>query len=409
MKRLNFLFGAAALIAVSLTATPALNAQENGNRDENGKVVRGPYETNRFGDNWFIGAGGGINILLNEGYDIRISPSIDANFGKWFTPAVGMRIGYQGFQTGAWSDQATALAPTLDTEQGQYLTKLGYMYFHGDFLWNMSDALGGYKETRFWNLVPYAHAGFFRTYGLDNSDYVNNELALGVGLLHNLRLIERLNLIIDMRATAVNGRIIESDGVALLPSVTAGLAVNLGWPAFTRTSTVIAAVEAANEERAAILETALAAMEVANAALEVENAELAKANSSLNKQVNTLKNQPKMDYTTFFEDMGPATLYFNIGQAVLNEKELAHLDFLAKNLIEKVDKNTKIYLTVMGSADGNTGGAKRNQQLSEARGKYVFDILTTKYGIAKERLIVKSEVVKKAAKPELSRAVVISF
>ena len=409
MKRLNFLFGAAALIAVSLTATPALNAQENGNRDENGKVVRGPYETNRFGDNWFIGAGGGINILLNEGYDIRISPSIDANLGKWFTPAVGMRIGYQGFQTGAWSDQSTALAPVLDTEQGQYLTKLGYMYFHGDFLWNMSDALGGYKETRFWNLVPYAHAGFFRTYGLDNSTYANNEIAAGAGLLHNLRLVERLDLVIDMRATVVNGRVIQSDGVAILPSVTAGLAVDLGWPAFTRTSTIVAAVEAANEERAAILETAMAAMEVANAALEVENAGLAKENSALKKQVNTLKNQPKMDYTTLFDEMGPATLYFNIGQAVLNEKELAHLDFLAKNLIEKVDKNTKIYLTVMGSADGNTGGAKRNQQLSEARGKYVFDILTTKYGIAKERLIVKSEVVKKAAKPELSRAVVISF
>ena len=409
MKRLNFLFGAAALIAVSLTATPVLNAQENGNRDENGKVVRGPYETNRFGDNWFIGAGGGINVLLNEGFDVRISPSIDANLGKWFTPAVGMRIGYQGFQTGAWSDQATALAPTLDTEQGQYLTKLGYMYFHGDFLWNMSDALGGYKETRFWNLVPYAHAGFFRTYGLDNSNYSNNEIAAGAGLLHNLRLVERLDLIIDMRATVVNGRVISSDGVAILPSVTAGLAVDLGWPAFTRTSTIIAAVEAANEERAAILETAMAAMEVANAALEVENAGLAKENSALKKQVTTLKNQPKMDYTTFFDDMGPATLYFNIGQAVLNEKELAHLDFLAKNLIEKADKNTKIYLTVMGSADGNTGGTKRNQQLSEARGKYVFDILTTKYGIAKDRLIVKSEVVQKAAKPELSRAVVISF
>ena len=409
MKRLNFLLGAAALIAVSLTASPMLHAQENGNRDENGKVVRGPYETNRFGDNWFIGAGGGINILLNEGYDIRFSPSIDANLGKWFTPAVSMRIGYQGFQTSAWSDNATALATTIDQDQGQYLTKLGYMYFHGDFLWNMSNALGGYKETRFWDLVPYVHTGYFRTYGLDKSDFADNELAVGLGMLHNLRLAERIDLIIDMRATLVNGRVIGSDGAALLPSVTAGFAVDMGWPAFTRTSTIVGALEAANAERTAILETAMAAMEVANAALEVENASLAKANSDLKKQVTSLKNQPKMDYATFFEDMGPATLYFNIGQAVLGEKELAHLDFLAKNLIEKVDKNTRIYLTVMGTADGNTGGAKRNQHLSEARGKYVFDLLTTKYGISKDRLIMKSEVVKKADRPELSRAVVISF
>ena len=42
---------------------PAAMAQENGNRDENGKIVRGPYLTNKFGDNWFIGVAGGVNIL----------------------------------------------------------------------------------------------------------------------------------------------------------------------------------------------------------------------------------------------------------------------------------------------------------------------------------------------------------
>jgi len=63
----------------------------------------------------------------------------------------------------------------------------------------------------------------------------------------------------------------------------------------------------------------------------------------------------------------------------------------------------------MGSADGNTGSKNRNQHLSEARGKYVFDILTTKYGISPERLLIKTEVVKKAAKPELSRAVIFTF
>ena len=409
MKRLNILSGAAALIAVSLTASPMINAQENGNRDENGKVVRGPYETNRFGDNWFIGAGGGINILLHEDYDIRISPSVDANFGKWFTPAVGMRIGYQGFQTGAWSDKATLLGPTLDQEKGQYLEQFGYMYIHGDFLWNISNALGGYKETRFWNLVPYMHAGFFRAYGMNDVEYANNELAAGAGLLHNLRLADRLDLIIDMRATVVNGRVHESDGITLLPSVTAGLAVDLGWPNFVRTSSVIGAVESAYAEKTAILETAMAALEVANAALEVETADLAKKNADLRKQISSQKNQSMMDYTSFFENMGPATLYFNIGQTVLNEKELQHLDFLATNILTKVDKNTKIYLTVMGSADGNTGSMKRNQHLSEARGKYVFDLLTTKYGISNERLIVKSEVVQKSAKPELNRAVIISF
>ena len=396
MKRLYYFIGAAALVAVAMTASPALKAQENGNRDENGKVVRGPYETNRFGDNWFIGVGGGINIFLNEGFDIAISPSIDANFGKWFTPSVGMRAGYQGFST-----QVMA---------GDDARKFGYMYFHGDFLWNMSNALSGYKETRFWNLVPYAHAGYFRTYGLNGSDFIDNEIAAGAGLLHNLRLVDRLDLIIDMRATIVNGRAIGSDGVSLLPSVTAGLAVDLGFPNFVRTSTIVGALELANAEKTAILEAAVLALETANLALEEENINLDKANTALSKENAALKKRPAgMDLETFFENMGPATVYFEIGQTVLNDKEMEHLDFIAKNLVTSADKNTKIYLSLLGTADGNTGTARRNQHLSEARAKYVYDILTTKYNISKERLIIKSEVVKKAAKPALNRAVVISF
>ena len=388
MKRLNILLGAAALIAVALTASPALNAQENGNRDMDGKIVRGPYETNRFGDNWFIGLGGGINYLWNKGYDQGIGPSIDFNFGKWFTPAVGMRIGYQGIKIPQ---------------------NFGYMYIHGDFLWNASNGIGGYKETRFWNLIPYLHAGFFRTYGLGDFEFDDNEFAAGAGLLHNLRLTDRLDLIIDMRATVVNGRVIGNEDPAVMPTVTAGLAVDLGWPNFVRTSTILEAVEMANLEKTAILEGAIAALEVANASLEDQNSQLNKTNKKLDKEVTMLKNQPKMDPTAFFESMTPAVVYFNIGQTKLDEKEMQHLDFLAKNLIAKADKDTQILITVLGSADGNTGSLRRNQHLSEARGKYVFDILTTKYGISPDRLTVKADVVKKAPQPELSRAVVISF
>ena len=394
MKRLYLFFGAAALAASIMAAPVSVNAQENGNRDEFGNIVRGPYETNQFGDNWFIGLGGGINLFLNDGSDVKIGPSLDVNLGKWFTPSVGMRMGYQGLNF--FSDNQPQM-------------KYGYMYIHGDFLWNASNGIGGYKETRFWNLIPYLHAGFFRTYGLGDFEFDDNEFAAGAGLLHNLRLTDRLDLIIDMRATVVNGRVIGNEDPAVMPTVTAGLAVDLGWPNFVRTSTILEAVEMANLEKTAILEGAIAALEVANASLEDQNSQLNKTNKKLDKEVTMLKNQPKMDPTAFFESMTPAVVYFNIGQTKLDEKEMQHLDFLAKNLIAKADKDTQILITVLGSADGNTGSLRRNQHLSEARGKYVFDILTTKYGISPDRLTVKADVVKKAPQPELSRAVVISF
>ena len=394
MKRLNIIMGAAALAAVFMTATIKVNAQENGNRDEFGNIVRGPYETNRFGDNWFIGAGGGINIFLNEGYTGKIAPSLDVNFGKWFTPSVGMRVGYQGLNS--------------KVEAGDLVQKFGYMYFHGDFLWNMSNALSGYKETRFWNFVPYLHAGYYRSYGIENIEGSNNELAAGAGLLHNLRLTDRLDLIIDMRATLVNGRVHGATGAALFPSVTMGLAVDLGWPNFERTSTIIGAIEIANAEKTVVLETAILALETANASLQKENKTLNKKNSDLKKQMNQMSTTVQKD-NNLIEDLSPMTVYFEIGQTVLNDKELSHLDYYASRILKDMTENSKVEVTIMGSADSNTGTLNRNKQLSEARGKYIVNILTTKYGINPDCLILKSEVVKASAKPAMSRAAIISF
>ncbi len=396
MKRL-YLFGAIALAAVTMAASPALNAQENGNRDEFGKVVRGPYETNRFGDNWFIGISGGVNTFWIDGVkfnDLKVGPSIDAGVGKWFTPSVGMRVGYSGF--------------TSNMEQAP--EEFGYMYVHGDFLWNISNALGGYKETRFWNLVPYLHAGWYRTYDAGVEGFPNNELAVGAGLLHNLRLADRLDLIIDMKGIIVNGRAVGSSGISVQPSITAGLALDLGWPNFVRTSTVVGAVEIAAADQAAALQAAALALELANANLEGDMIALQKQNKDLNAQVNKLKNGKKgSDMHDVFVGMSPAMVYFNIGKATLPVDEMAHLEYIAKNILVKADKAHKITITVTGSADSNTGTAKRNATLSEQRGKYIADLLTTKYGIPSDQLIIKSEVVKAAADPELSRAVVITF
>jgi outer membrane protein OmpA-like peptidoglycan-associated protein len=320
-----------------------------------------------------------------------------------------MRIGYQGINAQAWSDTPSVLGANLDEETNQYLQKFGYMYIHGDFMWNASNGIGGYRESRFWNLVPYLHAGFFRSYGLDGVEFYDNEFAAGAGLLHQLRLSRRLDLIIDMRATVVNGRVIGDGNVSVLPTVTAGLSVDLGWPEFTRTSTIIEAVEIANLEQEAIMQGAIAALEVANASLEAQNITLNKANKKLIQENAALQEKAKMEETDLFESMTPATIYFNIGQATLNEKEMHHLNFLAQNIIAKANHDTNIVITVMGTADSNTGTAKRNQQLCEARGKYVFDLLTNQYGISPEKLTVKTQVIQKAAKPALSRAVVISF
>ena len=86
------------IVAIALMTVTAAFAQENNNRDEYGNVVRGPYLTNSFGDNWFINLGAGVNSVLSSP-DVKFGIgglAIDANIGKWFTPTVGARIGYRG-------------------------------------------------------------------------------------------------------------------------------------------------------------------------------------------------------------------------------------------------------------------------------------------------------------------------
>ena len=410
MKRF-LLMGVMTLIAAGMAVPMVSYGQGNGNRDDEGKIVRGPYLTNRFGDNWFIGAGGGINIFINEGYTPAVGPSVDVNFGKWFTPSIGMRVGYQGISSKVWADAPSVFGADMDPEKAMFAQKFGYMYIHGDFLWNFSNAVSGYKETRFWNFVPYLHAGYYRSYGLKDVNFADNEIAGGAGLLHNLRLTERLDLMIDMRATVVNGRAHAASGPAVIPSVTAGLSVDLGFPGFVRASNLVEAIEFANLEREAALEVTIAALELANEKLQADSQKMSKVNEALNVENEKLKSEilQQPNYTEFFGNMEPVVVYFEIGQSVLGEKELAHLDFFAKNLVAQVDSLTKLQITLMGSADSNTGTMKRNQALSQARAQYVSDLLTEKYDISPDRLVIKSEVVKADQKPEMSRAVVLSF
>lgn len=410
MKRLNYILGALALATVVSAVSPAALAQENGNKDEYGKTVRGPYETNRFGDNWFIGAGGGVNVFWNDGCKVAVAPSIDAYFGKWFTPSVGIRAGYQGFQSRMWTDSPTVLGMTLDAGNDLYQQKFGYMYVHGDFLWNISNGLGGYKETRFWNLVPYLHAGYYRSSGIDGVDFFDNELAAGAGLIHDLRLTDRLNLIIDMRATAVNGRVAASEGLAVLGSVTAGLSVDLGYPGFVRTSTALETAALAVAEQIAVLETAAVALEAANEALTAENLKLINSNRELSYEINKVRNTKieVPDPADFFEGMMPA-VFFEIGQTELSPQEMSHLEFIAESILAKADACMSITITVMGTADKNTGSLKRNESISKRRGQYVYDILTQKYGIEENSLVLTSEVVEATGDPSLERAVVFSF
>ena len=397
------LFAAVALVALSAVFSSPASAQENGNKDENGKVVRGAYLTNRFIDNWFVGVGGGVNLPFHEGHQTAVSPALDVNLGKWVTPCVGIRLGYSGLTGSIWSPTESRLATEFNADKNLYKNKYNFTYVHADVLWNISHAIGGYKETRLWNFIPYFHAGWLHTNSSTVDNFTDSEFALGFGLLNSIRVHERIDITLDLRSLFARGSY-HAGGIGVTTNLSAalGLSVNLFRTNWTRVANWH---NPEDTDKIAAAEAAAAALTAANAALAADKAKLTKENEELNAEVVELRKRPT-EAKAALEDVGPASVYFEIGQTTLSQKELQHLDFYLKNVLPNVGDKKVAVLT--GSADSATGTARRNKYLSQKRVDYVLNLLSQKYGIEADRFQVRTQVAKEGT-AALNRAVIISF
>lgn len=364
MKAIKFFVGAlaaASLLSFSFSA----NAQENGNRDENGKVVRGAYETNRAFDNWFIGLGAGANTIGNRHSDFGFGGiAVDGFVGKWFTPSVGARIGYKGLQNNLNLNSSSSAALTEDNFNQHYI--------HTDLMWNFSNAVSGYKETRFWDLIPYAHAGLVL---IGQDGYRGEEIGYGLGLLNDFRLGNRVSLYLDASAAIVADRDFQvaTDGThAALPSLTAGIIFNLGKTNFDRHSSV-----------APVVVPVPFTVDQYNA-LKDRVAALEKENAALKDEIERLKNQaPDTVYVQNDAVESGCYTFFDLGSATISAREKMHLDFYADAVAARLGDDQS--LTVTGSADKGTGSASTNQRLAEQRANAVKAYLVKK-GVASEKI-----------------------
>ena len=389
MKRLYLI---ALFIIVSLAAT----AQENGqSRDAQNRIVRGPYETNRFFDNIFVGVAGGVNIYFGEHdsygkFGKRMAPALDIHVGKWFTPSIGARVGYSGLQAKGWTTAGTKYAKGADGSM--FKEKFGVSYLHAAAMWNFSNAVSGYKETRTWNFVPFVGVGWARSYGNDTHD---NEIGFDAGLLNVVRLCDLLDLTLEARCLLVNQRFDGVGGGRIgegMLSVTAGLSFNLNRRGFKRASQAQPVDYTSYLDRIKRLENT--------------NNELASQNSELSDENEKLRNMPPKVVAEKKVAASPVALFFKIGKATLDKKELTNLEFYVRNAM-KADKDKTF--TLIGSADKDTGNRELNKRLREQRMEYVYDLLKNKYGIAPESQIKKAEgdTNNRFAEPELNRAVIV--
>lgn len=393
---MNHILGKMLAAALVLSATCAFAQQEaksRENRDANNRIVRGPYLTNRFFDNIFIGVAGGVNLYQGENdsygsFGKRLAPALDINVGKWFTPSVGARVGYAGINAKGWATGQTLYAKDL-MEGNVYNEKFGVSYLHADLMWNFSNAVSGYREDRTWNFIPFVGTGWARSYG---NDAYNNEFAVSVGLLNNIRLCDLLDLTLEARHMFVNQSF---DGVIRgakgegMTSVTVGLTFKLNRRNFKRAPKEVVPDYTPYLNRISDLENSLA-----------EKDDQIK---DLNDQLAAARKKQPETVTRF--ESAPMAIFFQIGHADLTDKEMINLGYMADVIKKSPGKTFK----VIGSADKSTGSAKRNQQLSEMRAQAVYDALVEKYGVDKKqlRVVANGSENEPFDKPVLNRVTIV--
>ena len=183
--------------------------------------------TNSFGSNWFVGVNGGVNLyngVFMNGETIfdHVSPALDVYVGKWHTPGFGWRIAYRG----------------LNIQTYEKLDHAAFMNFHFDAMFNLCNLIGGYKETRVWNVIPYVGVGWAGRHGF-NTDNENSmtsgaftgSLSANYGILQTFRVAKRWAINLELAGTFFRNGFSSKPGHSghdMMWTATVGVTFNLG-------------------------------------------------------------------------------------------------------------------------------------------------------------------------------------
>ena len=341
--------------------------------------------TNSFWSNWFVQTNvnwnsywaGGTNHLFSSPFrkfGLGSEPWKDGKHptglgfsvavGKWFTPGLGLRtkanLGWQGKAFKTINDQMTEGTPF-------------YLTVNEQVLFNLSNMICGYNETRVWNFIPYLGAGVYHTFGKHTK---GNGTVLSAGILNTFRLGKVVSLNLEVGYMNYDKNFLSRNIEAGLSAhkrdhqltVEVGATFNLGKTGWKKTPDVDA-IKALSQGQ-----------------IDALNAQLSDAQAENARLKNMLANQPKAEtkVQTVTETKviaAPVSVFFNIGQSkVASKKDLQNVSDLAK--VAK-DNNAKIVVT--GYADSKTGNANYNKTLSQKRADTVVNELV-KMGVSRDKI-----------------------
>jgi len=341
--------------------------------------------TNKFFDNWFLGASGGAQIYFGD-HDKqmqtkdRLAPALNFSLGKWFSPGLGFRGGYTGYKVKGlthnlwWSAKTHSTGEIyqdvkFDGDLGKLeVQEFNYNHIHGDVLFNLTNIFGGYNESRFYNLSPYAGFGWA---WVTSGDPKTSEPTINLGIYNAFRLSSALNLTLDFRGSLVkdsfDGEIGERKEEGIVAG-TLGLVYNLGKR---------------NWDKERVVEIMTYDEAELNTLRERVN-KLANDNDALRKQLADAGNKTITDVKIEKSILvAPILVTFPINKSTVSNEARVNLGFFAKAI--KDGKSNVVY-NISGYADSGTGSATINERLSKERAEAIYNVLVREFGVPSSQL-----------------------
>ena len=151
--------------------------------------LRNVSEGSGWDRNWFLEVKGGTSAFLGSPVGCgdlfdRLTPALQVGVGKWFTPAVGGRIEFQGCQF----------------KNAEFAT-MKYQFIHADFMYNLTafirqNELGLSR----WDVIPFLGIGMVHNsdWSSGNRSGTNHPFAFAYGLEARYRITNRLHLLAEL-------------------------------------------------------------------------------------------------------------------------------------------------------------------------------------------------------------------
>ena len=352
----------------------------------NPTYLKNVSEAANWGRNWFIEAKGGASAFLGtpigcgDVFD-RVTPLLQIGVGKWFTPAIGGRIGFQG----------------LSFKNAEFHT-MKYQFVHADFLCNITSGIRQNESgIPLWDVIPFVGVGM-----IHNSDWINNctcqggssgshPFAFTYGVEARYRISDRVHLVGEVSGM-LTARNFDGIGTSTkfgdnMISVSAGLSFTIGKTGWKR---VVNATPYIEQNLA--LQDYIAYMRDRNAHLEKRLAGNDDGKSVYPKNsysgLNSLRARLSMNGDSLSSSdrlkvsIGvPVYFFFKLNSDKLVDKsQLVNLDDIAK-----MAKQENLKIKISGAADSATGTQSGNQDLGKRRAKFIAKALI-KRGVDKSQI-----------------------